>query len=151
LYVINAYRIARECRLGARINTVMQMAFFHLTALLPAAEIQSYLQQAIIRSYSKKGESVVQDNLMAIARTPEALHRVPLQVVDPLSQPRPPVVPDNAPDFVKTVTAMMLAGRGDALPVSAFPPDGTWPSGTTRWEKRNIAEMIPIWKPSLCT
>lgn len=151
LYVINAYRIARECRLGARINTVMQMAFFHLTALLPAAEIQSYLQQAIIRSYSKKGESVVHDNLMAIARTPEALHRVPLQAVDPHSQPRPPVVPDNAPDFVKTVTAMMLAGRGDALPVSAFPPDGTWPSGTTRWEKRNIAEMIPIWKPSLCT
>ncbi len=151
LYVINAYQIARECRLGARINTVMQTAFFHLTALLPLTEIQAYLQQAVIRSYSSKGDEVVQNNLAAIARTSDVLTRVALQPVDPDSLPRPPVVPDNAPDFIKTVTAMMLAGLGDALPVSAFPPDGTWPVGTTRWEKRNIAEMIPIWKPSLCT
>lgn len=151
LYVINAYQIARECRLGARINTVMQTAFFHLTALLPLTEIEAYLQQAVIRSYSSKGDEVVQNNLAAIVRTPDVLTRVALQPVDPDSLPRPPVVPDNAPDFVKTVTAMMLAGLGDALPVSAFPPDGTWPVGTTRWEKRNIAEMIPIWKPSLCT
>lgn len=151
LYVINAYQIARECRLGARINTVMQTAFFHLTALLPLTEIQACLQQAVIRSYSNKGDEVVQNNLAAIARTPDVLTRVALQPVDPDSLPRPPVVPDDAPDFVKTVTAMMLAGLGDALPVSAFPPDGTWPVGTTRWEKRNIAEMIPIWKPSLCT
>ena len=151
LYVINAYQIARECHLGARINTVMQTAFFHLTNLLPSTEIQSYLQQAVVRSYSKKGDNVVQDNLMAIARTIEALVQIPLQEIDATSLPRSSVVPDEAPDFVKTVTAMMLAGRGDLLPVSAFPPDGTWPVGTTRWEKRNIAEEIPIWKPSLCT
>ncbi|MFR0259331.1 4Fe-4S dicluster domain-containing protein, partial [Escherichia coli] len=80
-----------------------------------------------------------------------SVEEVPLQPVNPHSANRPPVVSDAAPDFVKTVTAAMLAGLGDALPVSALPPDGTWPMGTTRWEKRNIAEEIPIWKEELCT
>lgn len=150
-YVVNAAKIARECQLGARINTVMQMAFFHLTGILPADQALAELQGAIAKSYSAKGQELVQRNWQALAMARESVCAVALQPVNEQSAPRPPVVADEAPDFVKTVTAAMLAGLGDALPVSALPPDGTWPVGTTRWEKRNIAEAIPIWKPELCT
>ncbi|WP_145590627.1 pyruvate:ferredoxin (flavodoxin) oxidoreductase [Yersinia aleksiciae] len=151
LFVINAAKIARECKLGARINTVMQMAFFHLTQILPTAMAQEQLRAAIDRSYSNKGPEIVTRNWQALDATLEALVEIPLQPIDEHSPMRPPIVSDQAPDFVKTVTATMLAGLGDALPVSAFPPDGTWPVGTTQWEKRNIAENIPIWQPDLCT
>ena len=139
-YIINAAKLARECRLGARINTVMQMAFFHLTQILPSDVALQQLQDAIARSYSSKGQEIVERNWQALGATRAALTEIPLQPVDASSPMRPPVVSDAAPDFVKTVTAAMLAGLGDALPVSAFPPDGTWPVGTTQWEKRNIAE-----------
>ncbi len=151
LFVINAAKIARECKLGARINTVMQMAFFHLTQILPTAMAQEQLRAAIERSYSNKGAEIVTRNWQALDATLEALIEIPLQPIDENSPVRPPIVSDQAPDFVKTVTATMLAGLGDTLPVSAFPPDGTWPVGTTQWEKRNIAENIPIWQPDLCT
>ncbi|WP_284972747.1 pyruvate:ferredoxin (flavodoxin) oxidoreductase [Atlantibacter hermannii] len=151
LFIINAQKIARECQLGARINTVMQMAFFHLTGILPGDSALQQLQGAIAKSYSSKGQELVEGNWQALALARESLFAVPLQPVNSQSACRPPVVADAAPDFVKTVTAAMLAGLGDALPVSALPPDGTWPLGTTRWEKRNIAEEIPIWKPELCT
>lgn len=151
VYVINAAKIARDCQLGARINTVMQMAFFHLSDVLPSAEATQALRQAIEKSYLKKGRELVERNWRALEQTVAALEAVPLQPVDPASAHKPPVVSEQAPDFVKRVTAVMLAGLGDALPVSALPPDGTWPTGTTRWEKRNIAEAIPIWEPSLCT
>ncbi|MEH5098538.1 pyruvate:ferredoxin (flavodoxin) oxidoreductase [Atlantibacter hermannii] len=151
LFIINAQKIARECQLGARINTVMQMAFFHLTGILPGDSALQQLQGAIAKSYSSKGQELVERNWQALAMARESLFAVPLQPVNSQSACRPPVVADAAPDFVKTVTAAMLAGLGDALPVSALPPDGTWPLGTTRWEKRNIAEEIPIWKPELCT
>ena len=151
LFIINAQKIARECQLGARINTVMQMAFFHLTGILPGDSALQQLQGAIAKSYSSKGQELVERNWQALALARESLFAVPLQPVNSQSACRPPVVDDAAPDFVKTVTAAMLAGLGDALPVSALPPDGTWPLGTTRWEKRNIAEEIPIWKPELCT
>lgn len=150
-YIINAQKIARECQLGARINTVMQMAFFHLTDILQGDSALQQLQGAIAKSYSSKGQELVERNWQALALARESLYAVPLQSVNTHSQNRPPVVSDAAPDFVKTVTAAMLAGLGDALPVSALPPDGTWPLGTTQWEKRNIAEEIPIWKPELCT
>ncbi|HDS9863004.1 TPA: pyruvate:ferredoxin (flavodoxin) oxidoreductase [Citrobacter freundii] len=150
-YVINAAKIARECGLAARINTVMQMAFFHLTQILPGDSALVELQGAIAKSYSSKGQDLVERNWQALALARESVAEVALQPVDPHSANRPPVVSDAAPDFVKTVTAAMLAGLGDALPVSALPPDGTWPMGTTRWEKRNIAEEIPIWKEELCT
>ena len=150
-YIVNAAKIARECSLGARINTVMQMAFFHLTQILPGDSALAELQGAIAKSYSSKGQELVERNWQALALARESLAEVPLQQVDANSPNRPPVVSDAAPDFVKTVTAAMLAGLGDALPVSALPPDGTWPMGTTRWEKRNIAEEIPIWKEELCT
>lgn len=150
-YIINAAKLARECRLGARINTVMQMAFCHLTQILPGDVALQQLRDAIERSYSNKGQDIVERNWQALAATLDALIEIPLQPVNESSPMRPPIVSDAAPDFVKTVTAAMLAGLGDALPVSAFPPDGTWPVGTTQWEKRNIAEDIPIWQPDLCT
>ncbi|HEI8864929.1 TPA: pyruvate:ferredoxin (flavodoxin) oxidoreductase [Serratia odorifera] len=150
-YIVNAARLARECRLGARINTVMQMAFFQLTQILPSDVALQQLQDAIAHSYASKGADIVERNWQALAATRQALQEIPLQSVDPHSAMRPPVVADTAPDFVKTVTAAMLAGLGDSLPVSAFPPDGTWPVGTTRWEKRNIAEQVPIWQAELCT
>ncbi|MEA1064960.1 pyruvate:ferredoxin (flavodoxin) oxidoreductase [Erwinia sp. HR93] len=150
-WVINATRIARECQLGARINTVMQMAFFHLTGIMPGDSALQELQGAAARSYSSKGQELVERNWQALALARESLSQIALGEVCADSHHMPPVVADAAPDFVKTVTAAMLAGLGDALPVSALPPDGTWPTGTTRWEKRNIAEEIPIWKPDICT
>ncbi|QHB83620.1 pyruvate:ferredoxin (flavodoxin) oxidoreductase [Aeromonas veronii] len=150
-YIINAAKIARNCQLGNRINTVMQMAFFQLSAIIPPAEATSLLKQAIASSYGSKGQALVERNWQALEATCAALTRVPLGELDPASRPRPPVVSAKAPDFVQTVTAAMLAGLGDSLPVSAFPPDGTWPVGTTRWEKRNIAKEIPIWEAELCT
>lgn len=122
LFVINAAKIARECKLGARINTVMQMAFFHLTQILPTAMAQEQLRAAIDRSYSNKGPEIVTRNWQALDATLDALIEIPLQPIDENSPMRPPIVSDQAPDFVKTVTATMLAGLGDALPVSAFPP-----------------------------
>ncbi|MGB8663402.1 MAG: pyruvate:ferredoxin (flavodoxin) oxidoreductase, partial [Serratia inhibens] len=150
-YIINAAKLARERQLGARINTVMQMAFFQLTQILPGDVALQQLRDAIARSYSSKGQEIVERNWQALDATLDALIEIPLQPVDAGSPLRPPIVSDAAPDFVKTVTAAMLAGLGDALPVSAFPPDGTWPVGTTQWEKRNIAETIPLWQPDLCT
>ncbi|WP_254516537.1 hypothetical protein, partial [Salmonella enterica] len=94
-------------------------------------------QGAIAKSYSSKGQDLVERNWQALALAQDSLAEVPLQAVNPHSAHRPPVVSDAAPDFVKTVTAALLAGLGDELPVSALPPDGTWPMGTTRWEKRN--------------
>ncbi|QJW55468.1 Pyruvate-flavodoxin oxidoreductase [Serratia plymuthica] len=150
-YIINAAKLARECQLGARINTVMQMAFFQLTQILPGDVALQQLRDAIARSYSSKGQEIVERNWQALDATLDALIEIPLQPINAGSPLRPPIVSDAAPDFVKTVTAAMLAGLGDALPVSAFPPDGTWPVGTTQWEKRNIAETIPLWQPDLCT
>lgn len=151
VFCINAAKIARECQLGARINTVMQMAFFHLTQILPGDDARDKLRAAIASSYGSKGQELVERNWRALDATLAALEAVALEPVNPDSPCRPPVVSDAAPDFVKTVTAAMLAGLGDSLPVSALPPDGTWPVGTTQWEKRNIAEEIPLWKPDLCT
>ncbi|WP_033569951.1 pyruvate:ferredoxin (flavodoxin) oxidoreductase [Dickeya undicola] len=151
VFCINAAKIARECQLGARINTVMQMAFFHLTQILPGGDALDKLRAAIASSYGSKGQELVERNWRALDATLAALEAVALEPVNPDSPCRPPVVSDAAPDFVKTVTAAMLAGLGDSLPVSALPPDGTWPVGTTQWEKRNIAEEVPLWKAELCT
>ncbi|CAI3934330.1 pyruvate:ferredoxin (flavodoxin) oxidoreductase [Commensalibacter papalotli (ex Botero et al. 2024)] len=150
-YVINAYKIARECKLGTRINTIMQTAFFHLTSILPEEDFENYLKQAIIKSYQKKGDAIVQNNLKAIIQAKNATHQILLQPISLDSKALSPIVPVNAPEFVKEITGKMLIGYGDSLPVSALPPDGTWPTGTTQWEKRRIAEMIPIWnKASMC-
>ncbi|RKS87274.1 pyruvate-ferredoxin/flavodoxin oxidoreductase [Orbus hercynius] len=150
-YIINASKIARECRLGSRINTVMQAAFFYLAEIFKQDFTTEKLKAVVEKAYSSKGQDLVENNWKAIDMAVSSLEHIPLTCVDESSPFMPPIVPDNAPDFVKTVTAAMLAGIGDSLPVSAFPPDGTWPVGTTQWEKRNIAEDIPIWREDLCT
>lgn len=150
-YIINAAKIARECGLGARINTVMQASFFYLAEIFKQDFTAEKLKDVVAKAYSSKGQDLVERNWKAIDMAVDSLENIPLTCLDQTSPLRPPIVPDNAPDFVKTVTAAMLAGLGDSLPVSAFPPDGIWPTGTTKWEKRNIAEEIPIWKPELCT
>lgn len=141
LYIINAAKLARECHLGARINTVMQMAFFHLTKILPGEVALQELQGAIARSYSNKGQEVVERNWQALGATLSELTEIPLRPLDSNSPIRPPVVSDAAPYFVKTVTAVMLAGLGDTLPVSAFPQTapGLWAprSGKTQYRRRS--------------
>lgn len=150
-YTINAYQIARQCQLGGRINTIMQTAFFYLTQLLPMPEASLRLKEAISQSYGKKGANIIENNINAIDLTINAIEKFDLQEIDITSLCRPATVAHDAPDFVKNVTAAMIADLGDILPVSVFPPDGSWPTGTTKWEKRNIAETIPIWQPDLCT
>jgi pyruvate-ferredoxin/flavodoxin oxidoreductase len=149
-WVIDADRVAREAGMGNRINTVMQPCFFALSGVLPRDEAIAAIRQSIERTYGRRGRAVVRQNLAAVERARDELHRVSVpEEADSSLRRRPPVPPD-APDFVQRVTARLLAGEGDLLPVSAFPPDGTFPTGTTRYEKRALAHEIPIWDPSIC-
>jgi len=150
LFVIDAGRVAREAALGGRINTIMQACFFSLANVLPRDEALAQIRVSIRKTYEKKGPEIVQKNFAAIDRTLENLHPVPLEGRRAGAQPRPALIPEIAPEFVQRVTAVILANQGDRLPVSAFPVDGTWPLGTSRWEKRNIATEIPAWDPSIC-
>jgi len=149
VWAIDAAAIAREAGLGGRVNTVLQTCFFHLTDFLPADKSVAAIKRHIRDSYGKRGEAVVRRNEEAVDRAIDGLFEVavgeaagPLRISDP--------VPEIAPEFVKRVTAMMLAGKGDLLPVSALPVDGAFPTGTAMWEKRSIADEIPIWDPDIC-
>jgi pyruvate-ferredoxin/flavodoxin oxidoreductase len=149
LFVIDAYKVAKENGMGVRINTIMQTCFFAISGVLPREEAIEAIKHAIEKTYARKGADVVQKNFRAVDDTLANLHQVKtFGAVNGVA--RPPVVPDSAPEFVKRVTALMLAGHGDKLPVSAFPVDGTWPTGTTKWEKRAIALDVPAWDKSLC-
>ncbi|MCL7452243.1 MAG: pyruvate:ferredoxin (flavodoxin) oxidoreductase [Anaerolineae bacterium] len=150
LYVIDAYRVARETGMGVRINTIMQTAFFALSGVLPRDQAIQAIKDAIEKTYGKRGEAVVKKNFAAVDMTLANLFRV--EVMDKVTSniEIPPVVPPEAPEFVQKVTAEIMARRGDLLPVSALPIDGTYPSGTTQWEKRNIALEIPVWEPDIC-
>jgi len=149
-YVIDAYRVARETGMGVRINTIMQTAFFALSGVLPRDQAIAAIKDAIKKTYGKRGEAVVRKNFAAVDMTLANLFRV--EVMDEVTSQieMPPVVPAEAPDFVKEVLAPMMARKGDSLPVSKLPVDGTYPSATTQWEKRNIALEIPIWEPDIC-
>jgi len=149
-FVIDAHRVAARAGLGGRINTIMQTCFFAISGVLPRELALASIKDAIRETYAARGEEIVRRNFAAVDESLAGLHevRVPPQVT--ATHTRPPIVPPEADDFVKRVTAVMLAGRGDLLPVSAFPVDGTWPTGTSRWEKRNIAPEIPIWEEELC-
>ena len=149
-YCIDAYGVARKAGMGGRINTIMQTCFFAISGVLPREEAITRIKDAIRKSYKKKGEEVVQRNFAAVDQTLEALSEVPLPERVTTSRRRPPAVSAEAPDFVQRVTARMLEGMGDLLPVSAFPVDGSWPTATSRWEKRNVAQEIPSWDPSIC-
>ena len=150
VYVIDANKVAGETGMGKRINTIMQTCFFAISGVLPEDEAIAQIKGAIEKTYGAKGKKVVEMNFAAVDKTLENLKEmtVPDQVT--ANRDRPPAVPDAAPNFVKRVSAMMLAGQGDLLPVSAFPVDGTWPMGTAQWEKRNLALEIPTWIPELC-
>jgi len=149
-YVIDAGRVAREAGMGNRINTIMQTCFFAISGVLPREEAIRKIKDSIRMTYGKKGEEVVIRNCAAVDTTLDNLYEVPVAGRMVSGTPRPPIVPDQAPDFVKKVIAPMMLGEGDRLPVSAFPPDGVWPTATTQWEKRNIAYEVPVWDPAVC-
>ncbi len=150
VYAIDAYHVAKAAGMGGRINTVMQTCFFALSGVLPREEAIEQIKKAIKKTYAKKGEAVVKKNFEAVDQTLASLHEIKIPAAVNSSRRKPQVVPAEAPDFVKRVTSMMLAGHGDLLPVSAFPVDGTFPTATSRWEKRAIAQEIPAWDTTLC-
>ncbi|TKB24577.1 pyruvate:ferredoxin (flavodoxin) oxidoreductase [Desulfopila sp. IMCC35006] len=149
-YVIDAYKVAQDTGMGARINTIMQTCFFAISGVLEREEAIAKIKGAIEKTYGKKGHEVVRKNFEAVNETLANLHqvKVPSQVTS--IRTCPPTVSPKAPEFVKRVEAVMMAGKGDSLPVSALPVGGTWPMGTTQWEKRNIAREIPAWDPAVC-
>jgi pyruvate-ferredoxin/flavodoxin oxidoreductase len=149
-YVVDGYRVAREAGMGQRINSVMQTCFFALSRVLPEAEAIEAIKQAIVKTYSKRGTAVVERNFAAVDAALSHLFAVKVPALATSTFERPPVVPDYAPEFVQSVTARMIEGLGDELPVSALPVDGTYPTATTQWEKRNIAPEIPVWDPDIC-
>jgi pyruvate-ferredoxin/flavodoxin oxidoreductase len=150
LYVIDAQKVAKENGMGGRINTVMQTCFFAISGVLPHDQAIAKIKESIKKTYSKRGAKVVQQNFQAVDQTLENLQevKIPASITTKIS--RRSIVPPNAPQFVKEVLAPMIAGEGDNLPVSALPVDGTYPSGTTQWEKRNIGLEIPAWDTDLC-
>ena len=151
-YVINAVDVARKTGMGQRINTVMQTCFFAISNILPKDEAIAQIKNAIKKTYSKKGDAIVQKNFEAVDASLEHLHKVdvPAQATSELTMSAP--VPADAPEFVKKLTAEIIADRGNELPVSAFKDvvDGTWPTGTTQYEKRCIATEIPVWDADTC-
>ncbi|MBI3903361.1 MAG: pyruvate:ferredoxin (flavodoxin) oxidoreductase [Nitrosomonadales bacterium] len=149
-YVIDAVTIARATGMGNRINTIMQTCFFAISGVLPRDEAIKHIKAAAEKSYSKKGRSVVEANWKAIDETLANLHQVNVPAAVSSTRSMPAHVPTSAPIFVQKVTAELMAGRGHLLPVSAFPNDGTWPTGTSMWEKSNLALEIPVWDEELC-
>jgi len=148
-WVIDALAVADEAGMGSRINTVMQPCFFQLAGILPASDAITRIKGFVKETYAKRGEAIVARNFAAIDHSLERLAHVSLGGVTN-SLPTTPAVPDDVPDFVARVTSRLMAGDGDLLPVSALPVDGTFPTGTTKYEKRAIAQMIPIWDPKIC-
>ncbi len=151
-YTINAVEVARETGMGQRINTVMQTCFFAISNILPKDEAITQIKNAIKKTYSKKGDAIVQKNFQAVDASLEHLHKVEYPSAVTSKFHRLPPVPENAPEFVKKLTGEIIADRGNELPVSAFEQvvDGTWPTGTTQYEKRCIATEIPVWDPATC-
>ncbi len=150
LYTIDAYRVAREAGMPGRINTVMQTCFFAISGVLPQGEAIGHIKAAIRKSYGRKGEEVVRRNERVVDTALDHLVQLKVPAEVTATRERPPLIRGDAPDFIQQVTAVMMAGKGDDLPVSAFAPDGTWPTATTRWEKRRIAEQVPLWDPDIC-
>ncbi len=148
--VIDAERIAREVGMGRRINTVMQAAFFKVSGVLPEEQAREAIQNAVKKTYASKGTAVVEQNLKALEAAMQAVHEVPLPETVSSRLAFKPAVPEEAPDFVKNVLGCIIADGGNQLPVSALPEDGTFPTATAQWEKRNLAAEIPVWDPKTC-
>ncbi|MCC7147275.1 MAG: pyruvate:ferredoxin (flavodoxin) oxidoreductase [Phycisphaeraceae bacterium] len=149
-YVIDGVKVARETGMGGRINTIMQTCFFAISGVLPREEAIAKIKYSIEKTYGRKGQDIVQRNFAAVDQTLANLHQVTVPAAAGSAHHIRPMVADAAPDFVRKVSAVMMAGKGDLLPVSAFPIDGTWPTGTTQWEKRAIALEVPVWDSNLC-
>jgi pyruvate-ferredoxin/flavodoxin oxidoreductase len=149
-YVIDAYSLAKSLGLGGRINVIMQSAFFAISGVIPESQALDMIQMAVEDSYGHRGKAVVDMNIQAAHKARELIRQVPLPAKATSQIHMRPPVPDDAPEFVRTVTGEVIANRGDLIPTSLFPPDGTYPLGTTRFEKRNIALEIPVWDPEAC-
>ena len=149
-YIIDAYAVANKTGMGTRINTIMQTCFFAISNVLPKDEAIAEIKKYIKKTYSKRGEAVVNQNYAAVDASLEHLFEVKVPEKATSQATRRPAVPAGAPDFVKEVLGAMISKDGDELPVSKLPNDGTYPSGTTQWEKRNIAMEIPVWNPDVC-
>ncbi len=149
-YLIDAYKVARETEMGNRINTIMQTCFFAISGVLPREQAIEAIKNAIRDTYGKRGEAVVAKNFVAVDHTLSHLYQVTVPAAVSSRLRVLPPVPERAPEFVRQVIGPMIAGRGDDLPVSAMPVDGTFPTGTAMWEKRNIAQQIPVWDEHLC-
>ena len=149
-YVIDGIKLGKELGLGARINTLMQTCFFAISGVIPTDQAIEALKKAAKKTYGRKGDEVVQMNYRAIDAAVDGLQEVTVPDRPAGKMTKPPTVPAHAPDFVKNVTAKIIRQEGDTIPVSAMPDDGTWPVGTTKFEKRNIATEIPEWEPEVC-
>jgi len=149
-YVIDANSVARDCGMGGRINTIMQVCFFAISGVLPEAEAIQEIKDSIIKTYGKKGEEVVQMNLKAVDITLSHLFSVELEKQTLSAVPIQSPISKETPAFVQNVIGRMISNDGDALAVSAMPPDGTYPTGTSKWEKRNLAQEIPVWDTDVC-
>ncbi len=150
LYVIDGSKVALDAGMGKRINTVMQACFFALSGVLPRDEAISQIKKAIEKSYKAKGQAVIERNFAAVDSALDHMHEVEIPKNRLSTRLLDDVVPQEAPRFVREVTAEMMRGHGDDLPVSMLPVDGTYPSGTTKWEKSNVSDRIPVWEPDLC-
>jgi pyruvate-ferredoxin/flavodoxin oxidoreductase len=150
LYVIDAYKVAGETGMGVRINTIMQTCFFAISNIFPKDESIEMIKDSIKKTYGSKGEKIVQMNFNAVDQTLAHLFEVKVQGKVTSKKEIESPIPDTAPDFIKEVTGKIIAGEGDLIPVSKFPVDGTYPSETTKWEKRNIALEVPVWDTVTC-
>src|SRR5581483_2369078 len=150
LHIIDAVAVARATGMGVRINTIMQTCFFAISGVLPREEAIAKIKESIKKTYGRRGDAVVKQNYRAVEAALEHLHEVEIPERATSEFDIAAVVPESAPRFVKDVTAPIIAGRGDQLPVSAFPLDGTYPVGTAAWERRNIAQDVPLWEQDLC-
>ncbi|HUZ38682.1 MAG TPA: pyruvate:ferredoxin (flavodoxin) oxidoreductase [Streptosporangiaceae bacterium] len=150
VYAIDAAQVAREAGLAGRVNTILQTCFFAISGVLPSEEAITAIKASITKTYRRRGTEVVKRNHAAVDAAVAALHQVEVPGRVTASREVPPPVPGDAPEFVRTVTAAMMTGHGDGLPVSALPVDGSYPSGTTAYEKRNISDEVAAWDPDLC-
>src|SRR5450759_2323020 len=150
-FVIDAHAVAKDVGLGGRINTIMQPCFFQVSGVLPVEEVIPRIKANIEKAYGKRGRSVVERNFIAVDKALSELSEVKIPAEATSTLHRMPALPSDTPDFIKAVTAHLMRGEGDLLPVSARPADGTWPTDTAKWEKRAIAQDLPIWDPDLCT
>ncbi|MFH1808422.1 MAG: pyruvate:ferredoxin (flavodoxin) oxidoreductase [Pseudomonadota bacterium] len=149
-YVIDGYQVAQDANMGNRVNTIMQTCFFAISGVLPKDDAIAAIKGAIKKTYGGKGDRIVQLNYDAVDKTLENLHEVKVPAKVSSSFKRPPAVPEGAPEYVDQVVRQIILGKGDDIPVSAFPKDGSFPTGTTQYEKRNIALEIPVWDEKIC-